>query len=623
MEFESQKCSSIEHKEMDAIKYCQECKVYLCKNCDKFHENLFQNHHNYPLDKDLKNIFTGFCKVENHQSELNYFCKDHNELVCAKCITKMKGQGNGQHTDCNIFYIGEIYEEKKKNLTGNIKNLEDLSKLLQASIEDLKKIFDEIEKNKEEVKKEIQNVFTKIRSELCKREDELLIQVDKIYEKKIFNQNIDIFKDKKFNEKIKSFIEKGKWVEKEWKKNEIKNSLINDCINIEKSIIKINKLNKNIEKYKIKNKKLKFYSEPSELLTLIKKQGSFNDTNINQQEINIDIEDFNPQNLSFKKQVINNYGDNNSNIYDSVCFFISRNDEYVLGYVDSQYKSIIFYDINNNNELKKINNANDGNNISMIKYYDYSKYDMILSLTTSQNSNIKIWNYNENKSILTISNIFYYNAGGYYGYAYSSCIIFEKNNFNIFGITASYNDYIKIYNSEGKCDKNIGNNNTYKYYIDSCDLDEKKYLIVGTNRGVEVYNYQDLNLYHLFIEGNDSQNHFYAKIVETNKGYNLIDVGSSNTLKIWDFVNKGLISKINSDTNNYLQGFVVINNNYLFIGSQDKSIKEFDIENKTIIKNFNKHTSTVVGLKPVKDKNENIYIISYGQDKNIFLWGFK
>ena len=620
MEFKSHKCSSIEHKEVDAIKYCQECKAYFCKNCEKFHSNFFQNHHIFPLDKNLKEIFTGFCKVENHQSELNYFCKDHNELICAKCITKMKTQGNGQHTDCNICDIGDIYEEKKKNLADKIKNLENLSKLFQASIEELKKIFDEIDKNKEEIQKEIQTVFTKIRTALNKREDELLKEVDKIYEKKIFNQNVDVFKDKKFNEKIKTFIEKGKLVEKEWEKNSNKNSLINDCINIEKTINKINKLNNNIEGYKIKNKILKFYSEPHDLLGLIKKQGSFNN-NINQQEINIDIDDFNPQNLTCVKQICNNFGNPTDYVCDGVCFFISRNDEYVLGYIDNEYKSIIFYDINNNKELKKFNSAHDGYTIYTIKYYDYSKYDMILS--SSQYSLVKIWNFNESTKILNISSIFYDNYSSYY-IVYSSCIIFNKNNFNIFCVTADNSDYIRMYNSDnnGNLDKNIGNN-IQRYYIDSCELDEKKYLIVGGYQGVEVYNYPDLNQYHYFKEDNNSQYHYYAKIVETNHGYNLIEVGSFNTINIWDFIDKKLISKIKPDTNNNLKGFVVINNEYLFIGSQDKSIKEFDIENKTLVKSFNKHTSSVVGLKPAKDKNGNIYIISYGQDKNIFLWGFK
>ena len=621
MELAEHKCSSEEHKEINAVKYCQECNVYLCRNCDKFHSNLLKKHHTFSLDEDIKEIFTGFCKMENHQNELIYYCKDHNELVCAKCITKMKGQGNGQHTDCDICYIGEIGEEKKEKLKDNIINLEKLSELYLTSIEDLKKIFEEIDKNKEDVMKEIHKVFTTIRTKLNEREDELLKQIEIIYEKKIFSQNIEIFKDKKYGDKIKTYIEKGKLVEKDWEKNENKNSLINDCINVEKTIKKINNLNKGIEKYKSKNKKLKFYSEPDDLMNLIRKLGSFNDNNINQQEINIDIEDYNPQKLSLIKQIKNNYGCSNDNIYDNLCFFISKNEEYVLGYVDSNNTSIIFYDINNNNEIKTIKNANDGNAVTMIKYYDYSKYDMILSNSSSQGSNIKIWNYNEAKNIITISNLFYYS--NYYYPAFSSCIILEKNNFNIFCVQSSYNEYIKLYNSNGSFNKNFGKNESYKYYIDSFELDEKKYLISAGNQGIEVYYYPDLNLYHCFREGNDSSSHYYAKIIEAGKSYNIIDVGSFNLIKIWDFANKNLITKINSDSNNNLCGFAVINNNYIIIGSHDKNIKEFDIENKKHIKNINQHTSSVVGLKPIKDKNENIYLVSYGKDKNIFLWGFK
>ena len=38
-------------------------------------------------------------------------------------------------------------------------------------------------------------------------------------------------------------------------------------------------------------------------------------------------------------------------------FFFSKKEEYVLGYIDKEKKSIIFYDINNDKEIKKINNA--------------------------------------------------------------------------------------------------------------------------------------------------------------------------------------------------------------------------------------------------------------------------
>jgi len=114
MENKKQKCSLKEHNELDAISYCPECKMYMCNKCEKLHLGLFQNHHSFTLDKDLKEIFTGFCKVENHQLELVYYCKTHNELCCAQCITKIKSRGNGQHIDCDICDIVDILEFKKK-----------------------------------------------------------------------------------------------------------------------------------------------------------------------------------------------------------------------------------------------------------------------------------------------------------------------------------------------------------------------------------------------------------------------------------------------------------------------------------------------------------------------------
>ena len=41
-----------------------------------------------------------------------------------------------------------------------------------------------------------------------------------------------------------------------------------------------------------------------------------------------------------------------------------------------------------------------------------------------------------------------------------------------------------------------------------------------------------------------------------------------------------------------------------------------------MIKNISKHSNNCVGIKPVKDKNGNSFIVSYGGDNNIYLWGF-
>ena len=109
--------------------------------------------------------------------------------------------------------------------------------------------------------------------------------------------------------------------------------------------------------------------------------------------------------------------------------------------------------------------------------------------------------------------------------------------------------------------------------------------------------------------------------MKANKIYNLIDVGFFNKIKIWDFFGKKLLFCIASNNNYGLEGFITINNRYLILGAENGDIKEFDIEKRILIKCFEKkHTSNVLGIKIIKDKNEKIFLISYGMDQNIFLW---
>ena len=138
MENKKQKCFNKNHKEVNAISFCQICNVYMCNKCENFHSELCQNHILINLDKDINDIFTGFCKEKDHFDKLKYFCKNHNQLCCAACITKIKGEGNGQHTDCEIRFVEDIKLSKKNQLKVNIKYLEDLSKTFQQSIDKIK-----------------------------------------------------------------------------------------------------------------------------------------------------------------------------------------------------------------------------------------------------------------------------------------------------------------------------------------------------------------------------------------------------------------------------------------------------------------------------------------------------
>ena len=90
MEENKQKCSSINHKDNEAVLFCQDCKIYLCCKCEKHHSELFHNHHmlNSNISNNEDAIFTGLCKEMNHSNELKFYCKTHNELCCAECIKK-------------------------------------------------------------------------------------------------------------------------------------------------------------------------------------------------------------------------------------------------------------------------------------------------------------------------------------------------------------------------------------------------------------------------------------------------------------------------------------------------------------------------------------------------------
>ena len=114
-----QKCSSLKHNENDAISFCQECRICMCNKCENYHSELFQNHHIFKLDKnkDIADIFTGFCKEKFHQVELKYFCKTHNILCCAECTTKVKTNYSGQHQDCDVCTIENVENDKKNKLS--------------------------------------------------------------------------------------------------------------------------------------------------------------------------------------------------------------------------------------------------------------------------------------------------------------------------------------------------------------------------------------------------------------------------------------------------------------------------------------------------------------------------
>ena len=298
------KCSSKKHENIEAITFCQACKVYMCNKCSNYHSELFEDHKANNLDKDTQQIFTGICNEEKHKNELEFLCKSHNILCCAACLSKIKNTGNGQHKDCDVCNIEEIKEEKQNKLNENIKYLEDLSKTIENSINELKIIVEKINKSKEDLKLKIQNIFTNIRNTLNTREDELLAEVDAKYNEIYFNEDI-IKQIEKLPNKVKLSLEKGKLIENEWNEEKFKlNSLLNDCINIENNIKEIKILNENIIKYKAVKGDIVFLPQDDDLNSFLKTIKNFGIVEMDK-DINIYLKMIKNQVDEFKNKNIN------------------------------------------------------------------------------------------------------------------------------------------------------------------------------------------------------------------------------------------------------------------------------------------------------------------------------
>ena len=297
MEHKNKKCSFKEHKDIDAISYCQDCEIFICNKCANYHQGLFENHQITNINGE-KDIFFDICKEKNHPMKLEFFCKTHNKLCCAACISKLETKGYGQHKDCDICIIEDIKEEKKNKLKDNIKYLEDLYNNLNEAIKELKILFDKIEERKEDLKSKIQNIFTKIRTALNEREDELLLEVDNKYNDLYGNENI-IKESERLPNKVKLSLEKGKSIDSDLDNNKL-SSFINNCIMIEESIKNINMINDSIQKCKsnnnvniefnIQNENLDTFFKSIKLLCQINILSKFDSIILNNKD---DIEHFN------------------------------------------------------------------------------------------------------------------------------------------------------------------------------------------------------------------------------------------------------------------------------------------------------------------------------------------
>ncbi|XP_060556934.1 uncharacterized protein LOC132717477 [Ruditapes philippinarum] len=182
--------------------YCKDCCEHLCESCFKHHmrhtlsrDHILVDKTNMPQTLQPSSTFhyqqhDDFTKpCHKHKREvINFYCQDHNELLCSVCVT----HGHHQHSSCKVSYIPDISE----NVIDGKEYLEML-KTMDSMSEQFRKIQDRMYRLTVKANKTLANVLEDIklfRKEINQKLDELEKQA--AVEVNVFqDENLKILKE--------------------------------------------------------------------------------------------------------------------------------------------------------------------------------------------------------------------------------------------------------------------------------------------------------------------------------------------------------------------------------------------------------------------------------------------
>ena len=327
------------------------------------------------------------------------------------------------------------------------------------------------------------------------------------------------------------------------------------------------------------------------------------------------------KNITFSSDVINNSFAGYS-YEDSFIVFKSIDDITQLVYATKE-KTIISYDLEKKRNIASRFKAHK-NFITNFKYIfdEENNKDVVISLSKKDN-NIKIWNANSWEMISEIINVNKNN------FLYSAC--FLQNDNDIFIITSngknlqSYQtneifENMKLYNLKAEFIKEINDTNDSTYFIDSYYDDNlaKIFIVTGNYNYVKSYDFDNNKLYHKYFENNNGI-HPSVIINKIGEKIKLIESCEDGNIRIWGFHSGQLIRKINTENNN-LYGICLWNENFIFVGCKDQSIKLIELKNGLLIKNLKGHNGRIISFKKMVLQNNQECLLSQGLDGTIKLW---
>ena len=334
--------------------------------------------------------------------------------------------------------------------------------------------------------------------------------------------------------------------------------------------------------------------------------------------------DSNPNNLLFLKNLVE---DSHSGIRldNAFSIFKSINEILYLIYSNSN-KSIILYNLLNNQKISEIKNAHKDFILSFRHYLvRINNIDLIMSISCEDN-NIRLWKISSLECILNLTNI------NNFGRLEAACFLYCENKNYIMTSNCNYENIsepIKIYDFKGNKIKEINNSKEITKFIDiyyDIKLNEA-YIITGNKGFSKSYDLKANKIYN-YYEDKEKYLEFNISLIISNINDKICLIESSigGLIRIWNFQSAILINKIDIKKNygeQILYGLCLWNDKYLFVGNNKRTIILLELKNYKVLKQFQSDNGSILTIKKIFHSKYGECLISLGTKGAIQLWVIK
>ena len=301
-----------------------------------------------------------------------------------------------------------------------------------------------------------------------------------------------------------------------------------------------------------------------------------------------------------------------NSILEITCLIFKSIDNLNLIIYSKENKSIVCYDINNNQKINEVFNAHKNKITYLNKYSSYSsrkdRINLMLSISGSDN-NLKVWNISNFQCLHNFEKI---NNQGWI-----NCACFLNDNDKIYVLSTNSNGYsknpepIKVFDLEGKTKMNINNSNTNTNFIDIFydNKSSTKYIITGNIGFSRSYNYNKNIEYHTYKDQNIK--FIYRAIIrEKEDKIELIESSQTGNLRIWNFHTADLIKEISCFDNSF---DICLWDNERLLACRGSSIKIVDLNKEENNCELNLKDNELITISKIDHSKNGECLVSQGK----------